>query len=397
MSVNLKKSLSREVIFGIGLLLVIFSFGLSLASAAPLTYNASTTISITTPSTSFTIVSSSVADSLTTYATSVAVILSSSTGGNFTLTSASYDLSIATSSAGGTVAQSCSSGVASTTISHSTGSSTYTITPSASACVLTISGLGSNPSSYGVVITWTTNYSGSSVVSYGATTSYGSTSTNATLATSHTALILNLSPGSTYHYLVTSAAGSTSISSADSSFTTPNDSGTSGGGGSTSYTSQTQTAITPVTPVLTTTPVAVPSVTQNAASQSFSVRLKVGVTSDDVKQLQGVLVREGVYPEGIISGYFGSFTRKAVQQFQKKYGIANSGEVGYGEVGPNTRAKLNQLISDSAPTISTPVTSPTQVQSAEVKAQIQVLQSQLEKLLIELAKILQSQVQELKK
>lgn len=66
-------------------------------------------------------------------------------------------------------------------------------------------------------------------------------------------------------------------------------------------------------------------------------------------------------------------------------------------MGPNTRAKLNQLISDSAPTISTPVTSPTQVQSAEVKAQIQVLQSQLEKLLIELAKILQSQVQELKK
>ena len=395
MSVNLKKSLSREVIFGIGLSLVIFSFGLSLTSAAPLTYNASTTISITTPSTSFTIVSSSVADSLTTYATSVAVILSSSTGGNFTLTSASYDLSIATSSAGGTVAQSCSSGVASTTISQSTGSSTYTITPSASACALTISGLSSNPSSYGVVITWTTNYSGSSVVSYGATTSYGSTSTNATLATSHTALILNLSPGSTYHYLVTSAAGSTSISSADSSFTTPNDSGTSGSGGSTSYTSQ--TVITPVTPVLTTTPVAVPSVTQNAASQSFSVRLKVGVTSDDVKQLQGVLVREGVYPEGIISGYFGSFTRKAVQQFQKKYGIANSGEVGYGEVGPNTRAKLNQLISDSAPTISTPVTSPTQVQSAEVKAQIQVLQSQLEKLLIELAKILQSQVQELKK
>lgn len=190
--------------------------------------------------------------------------------------------------------------------------------------------------------------------------------------------------------------------------TLPSSGGGGGGGGGGGYTAPTPVATPTVSQapaaVLTSTasaapqasvPTAAVSATQaatggfSAASRRFTVQLKVGAENNDVKQLQEILVREEVYPEGIISGYFGSLTKKAVQRFQEKYGIAKSADVGYGEVGPNTRAKLNQLLPAS------PVSSPASEQSAEVKAQIQLLQSQLEKLLAELTKILQSQVQEI--
>src|SRR3989344_4910675 len=93
-------------------------FGANGAHAAPLTYNADVTFSLTSPAINFTVASGSLADELTLNATSVIVTLSSSTGGNFVLSSASRDLTIASSSAGGTVTQTCTSGVASTTISQ---------------------------------------------------------------------------------------------------------------------------------------------------------------------------------------------------------------------------------------------------------------------------------------
>jgi hypothetical protein len=55
--------------------------------------------------------------------------------------------------------------------------------------------------------------------------------------------------------------------------------------------------------------------------------------------LQKVLAQDPtVYPEGQITGYFGELTEKAVKRFQSKYGIRVTGEV-----GPQTRAKLNEL------------------------------------------------------
>ena len=53
-----------------------------------------------------------------------------------------------------------------------------------------------------------------------------------------------------------------------------------------------------------------------------------------------------IYPEGKVTGYFGALTRKAVQNFQKKYGIASSGNektTGYGLVGPKTLAKIKEV------------------------------------------------------
>jgi peptidoglycan hydrolase-like protein with peptidoglycan-binding domain len=65
--------------------------------------------------------------------------------------------------------------------------------------------------------------------------------------------------------------------------------------------------------------------------------------SNQVSTLQQWLSQDkDIYPEGTVSGYYGSLTEKAVQKFQEKYGIAGPGEEGYGVVGPKTRSKLSE-------------------------------------------------------
>jgi peptidoglycan hydrolase-like protein with peptidoglycan-binding domain len=67
-----------------------------------------------------------------------------------------------------------------------------------------------------------------------------------------------------------------------------------------------------------------------------------------VRNLQTFLAENpAIYPQGEVTGYFGTLTLKAVQRFQSKYGIAKPGERVYGYVGPATRAKLNSLIEQS--------------------------------------------------
>jgi peptidoglycan hydrolase-like protein with peptidoglycan-binding domain len=77
----------------------------------------------------------------------------------------------------------------------------------------------------------------------------------------------------------------------------------------------------------------------------FTHGLQYGNTGEDVTQLQTFLKSQGtdIYPEGLITGYFGNLTKLAVQRFQLKYNIAKSGDAGYGYVGPKTRAKINSL------------------------------------------------------
>ncbi|HWQ99984.1 MAG TPA: carboxypeptidase regulatory-like domain-containing protein, partial [Candidatus Methylomirabilis sp.] len=76
----------------------------------------------------------------------------------------------------------------------------------------------------GVVITWTTDESATSLVDYGTTVSYGSQATVPGLVTSHSVTINGLTPGTTYHYRVTSADASTnSATSVDFTFTTTQD------------------------------------------------------------------------------------------------------------------------------------------------------------------------------
>lgn len=77
--------------------------------------------------------------------------------------------------------------------------------------------------------------------------------------------------------------------------------------------------------------------------KKFTKILSFGVKSDDVSALQEFLSKNGYYPEGIITGYMGALTTKAVQRFQEQNGVVKAGGVGYGNVGPATRAKLNSL------------------------------------------------------
>lgn len=70
-------------------------------------------------------------------------------------------------------------------------------------------------------------------------------------------------------------------------------------------------------------------------------------TGDDVANLQIFLRRDSsIYPEGIVSGYYGPATERAVQRWQKAQGIVSSGSpssTGYGLVGAKTRAALQQM------------------------------------------------------
>ena len=87
----------------------------------------------------------------------------------------------------------------------------------------------------------------------------------------------------------------------------------------------------------------------------FTESLYKGFQNPQVEELQKFLKQwPDVYPEGLVTGYFGLLTEAAVKRFQVKYGIVSSGTpetTGYGRVGAFTRAKLNELLV-SAPVVA---------------------------------------------
>lgn len=104
-------------------------------------------------------------------------------------------------------------------------------------------------------------------------------------------------------------------------------------------------------PLPTTPPVSVPDVTGPVAKASILRVLTTGSSGDDVKVLQELLAKEGVYPQGLITGYFGDLTKQAVVRFQEKYAddvlkpAGLSGGTGF--VGPSSRAKINKILQSS--------------------------------------------------
>ncbi|PIT92152.1 MAG: hypothetical protein COU08_04040 [Candidatus Harrisonbacteria bacterium CG10_big_fil_rev_8_21_14_0_10_42_17] len=78
--------------------------------------------------------------------------------------------------------------------------------------------------------------------------------------------------------------------------------------------------------------------------------LRVGNEGEDVSNLQEYLSQfEDIYPEGLVTGFFGILTQRAIQRFQQKHGIVTSGDpdsTGFGLVGPRTRTKLNELFAN---------------------------------------------------
>jgi len=96
---------------------------------------------------------------------------------------------------------------------------------------------------------------------------------------------------------------------------------------------------------------------QEEKKMSFTRDLFVGSQGKEVENLQKCLAKfPDIYPEGEITGYFGSKTKAAVIRFQNKYpedilkpaGISS----GNGRVGPATREKLNEVCVISPATIT---------------------------------------------
>ena len=87
-------------------------------------------------------------------------------------------------------------------------------------------------------------------------------------------------------------------------------------------------------------------------SGEFLHALDRGSTNKDVKLLQIVLnadtdtrvAESGAGSPGNETMYFGVATRRAVQKFQEKYGLAKPGNPAFGFVGSKTRAQLNALL-----------------------------------------------------
>lgn len=85
-------------------------------------------------------------------------------------------------------------------------------------------------------------------------------------------------------------------------------------------------------------------------THSFGYRATDAKTGGEVSRLQKLLLRDKtIYPEGLVSGFFGKATEKALQRWQSKNKIVTSGTpntTGYGWVGKKTREILNkELIS----------------------------------------------------
>lgn len=82
----------------------------------------------------------------------------------------------------------------------------------------------------------------------------------------------------------------------------------------------------------------------------FSQTLSKGSTGSDVTKLQTFLASDkSIYPKGLVTGYFGALTAKAVELFQARYGLSQTGIADL-----ETRGKLNELYASGLSTETAP-------------------------------------------
>jgi len=111
------------------------------------------------------------------------------------------------------------------------------------------------------------------------------------------------------------------------------------------------------TPPTTTIPPTIQPVPPKISCSKISKNLRYGMKDAEVKCLQEFLKSQGpeIYPEGLVTGYFGPLTLSAVKRFQQKYwqeilapwGLTQNQPTGF--VGSTTRAKINQLLLQPQP------------------------------------------------
>jgi peptidoglycan hydrolase-like protein with peptidoglycan-binding domain len=72
------------------------------------------------------------------------------------------------------------------------------------------------------------------------------------------------------------------------------------------------------------------------------IELRRGMSADEIRAIQQILAEDpSIYPEGLITGYFGTSTERALNRFREKHGILD--EKG-GVLGEKTLKKLQELL-----------------------------------------------------
>ncbi|HUO55920.1 MAG TPA: peptidoglycan-binding domain-containing protein, partial [Candidatus Paceibacterota bacterium] len=90
--------------------------------------------------------------------------------------------------------------------------------------------------------------------------------------------------------------------------------------------------------------------------------LTAGSTGSAVIALQNFLIAQGDLSADDNTGFFGSATQSALQQWQSAHGIVSSGTpstTGYGALGPKTRSTMSASCGATSSTASVPQSSPT--------------------------------------
>lgn len=97
----------------------------------------------------------------------------------------------------------------------------------------------------------------------------------------------------------------------------------------------------------------IPSVT---SAQTITRQLEVGSRGTDVSQVQTFLAGdESLYPQGLVTGYYGFLTKSAVSNFQSRNGISPVGRIGPATlpvINAQMAAGMNTGVNRRAPTIS---------------------------------------------
>ncbi len=87
---------------------------------------------------------------------------------------------------------------------------------------------------------------------------------------------------------------------------------------------------------------------------SINTSLDFGESGANVTELQRYLaLNPSIYPEGLVTGYYGPLTRAAVERFQTAQSIVSAGTpetTGYGRVGPITMMRINSLMASAGNT-----------------------------------------------
>ena len=183
-----------------------------------------------------------------------------------------------------------------------------------------------------------------------------------------------------------SSGGGSSSSSSSSSTTSTTSSASSASPTTTTTTTTTaapKTTTTTTTTAKPTTPVVTAPVVAPVVSAPVSVsmapvltkEINPGARSDEVMKLQELLAQDpSVYPDGIVSGYYGPKTVAAVRKFQAKHGLPV-----VGRVGPSTLAKINEVLGSPVARVAAPTAPSVQSQTAnQIQSQIQAIQQQIQ-------------------